>query len=30
MDVNTFGEYVTIVAEEDGVTIIGKSEAKRS
>ena len=23
MDVNTFGEYVTIVAEEDGVTIIG-------
>ena len=28
MDVNTFGEYVTIVAEEDGVTIIGLTRGK--
>ena len=28
MDVNTFGDYVTIVAEEDGVTIIGLTRGR--
>ncbi len=28
MDVNTSGDYVTVVAEEDGVTIIGLTRGR--
>ena len=28
MDVNAFGDYVTVLAEEDGVTIIGLTRSR--
>ncbi len=28
MDVNAFGDYVTVLAEEDGVTIIGLTRGR--